>query len=98
MSLGEKGADAEQVFDGYLSISVQQYIFCRWRKRLRFPELPCIIEWHKHRDVGNNEYFRLECTDVHPEKHMTTGDKTLGVSIFIIRTRQHFAKLFVTLG
>ena len=57
-------ACAQNVFGGYLDITVQQYMFCRCRKTLLDPELPCVVEFHPHRDKGAYEYFPLECVDV----------------------------------
>ena len=75
MSLGEQAANIQKVFDGHLDITVQQYIFCRWRKTLTYPHLPCVIEWHPHRGLGTYEYFPLECINVCGVKDIIMEDK-----------------------
>ena len=64
LSLGEKEAAVQTIFNGHLNITVQQYIFCRWRKNLKYPHLPCVVEWHPQRELGEMEYFPLECINV----------------------------------
>jgi len=75
MSLSEKGADVETIFNGHLNITVEQYIFCRWRKNLKYPHLPCVVEWHPHREIGDKEYFPLECITMLGAKHTIMEDK-----------------------
>jgi hypothetical protein len=54
-------ACSQYVFGGYMSLNVMQYYYVRHRKRLRFANLPCVVEKGPRNHSG---YFPLEVLEV----------------------------------
>jgi hypothetical protein len=61
--LSESSAEKQHALDGYLGITVQQYIYIKHGERLSFPELPCIEVYGGN---GHIDYYPLELLDCNP--------------------------------
>lgn len=56
--ISRRGADTAYAFNGYLGVTVQQFLYAKHKRKLRYPQLPVLCV-----PGGKNHfyYYAIEC-------------------------------------
>ena len=62
--LSDYGADQQYAFGRHRSrVTIEQYVFCKYRITLRYPQLPCVIMYGGN---GHRSFYPLELLYISP--------------------------------
>ena len=87
--IGWRGAESQMAFGrNRLRITVEQFVFCSYKRTLRYPELPCIVQLvggsSESRRNGGNHYHRnfypIEYLYISDCNDMDNDNKDFGIN------------------
>ncbi|KAL3071332.1 hypothetical protein niasHS_017189 [Heterodera schachtii] len=69
-ALCPNGANQVFAYRGFLGITVQQHLYTRHRVMLKYPTLPCVVQFGggHHRDIFPIELLRVASAEIQSER------------------------------